>query len=67
MNVYINSKLTEIPDNVDTLGKLLDYLKIPRQGTGIGVNNHLTVACNWDHTRIQNDDNILMISATFGG
>ena len=67
MTIYINSKQTDVPDSVDTLGKLLDHLRIPRKGTGIGINNHLTKACNWDSTFIHPEDRIMMISATFGG
>lgn len=67
MLIYINSQATEVPDNVNTIGKLLDHLHVSREGTGVGINNHLTVACNWDKTEIHPEDRIMMISATFGG
>ena len=67
MQIYINSKLKEVPDDVNTVGKLLQYLRIPREGTGIGINNDLLMACSWDGTPIKDGDRITMISATFGG
>lgn len=67
MRVYINSKMQEIPDSVDTIGKLIDHLGIPRQGTGIGLNNRLVTARDWDATTLSEDDRVMIISATYGG
>lgn len=67
MNIYINSTYREIPDNIDTIGKLLPYLKISKEGTGVGVNNKIALARNWDVTSIKEDDRIVIISATYGG
>lgn len=67
MNVYINSIRREIPDEINTVGKLITYLKIPETGTGVGVNNRITVARNWATTAIQEDDRIVVISAAYGG
>lgn len=67
MKVYINSTLREIPDSVNTVGKLIDHLRMPRTGTGIGINNALVPAKNWDTTQLQQEDRILIISAAYGG
>lgn len=67
MHLYINSEYREIPDNINTIGKLLPFLNIPVQGTGVAVNNHLVVARNWESARINEDDRIMIISATYGG
>lgn len=67
MIIYINSKPKEIPDDVNTVEKLLEYLRIPRNGTGIGINNNLITACSWNKTVIKPEDRIMMISATYGG
>lgn len=67
MNVIINSKTTEIPDDVRTVGQLLDHLRLPRQGTGVGINNTLVLTKNWDNTYLSPDDRIMIISAAFGG
>lgn len=67
MLVFINSQSQNIPDGVDTVGKLLDHLRISRQGTGVGVNNRLIQARDWDNTAIHEEDRIMIISATYGG
>ena len=67
MHIYINSEYRDIPDNITTVSKLLDYLKIKTQGTGVGINNHLVVARNWNSAQIKEDDRIMIISATYGG
>lgn len=67
MNIYVNSEYREIPENVKTVGNLLDYLDIKRTGTGVGVNNRLIVARNWDSVSLQPDDRVTIISAAYGG
>ena len=67
MVVYINSKLKEIPDEINTVGKLMAYLQIPSAGTGVGVNNHVVSTRNWDSTPVKEEDRIMIISATYGG
>lgn len=67
MNLYINSTLKVIPNDVDSIGKLIDFLHIARQGTGVGLNNHLIPSRDWDNTRLKEEDRLLIISATYGG
>lgn len=67
MIVYLNSEIKEIPEEVDTVGKLLDFFRIARTGTGVGINNRLVMAKDWDATRICPNDRLTVISATFGG
>lgn len=67
MKLYINSDYKEIPDNIHTIGKLIDFLKISRQGTGVGLNNRLIPTLKWDSTSIKNDDRIMIIAAAYGG
>ena len=67
MIVFINSKSTEVPDTEDTVGKLMDFLRFSRQGTGVVLNNHLIRAKDWDATHLKNDDRLTVISATYGG
>ena len=67
MKIYVNSKYTEIPQEIDTVGRLLDHLRISRQGTGVGVNSHLIPNRNWDSTSLNEDDRVVIISATYGG
>lgn len=67
LTIFINSKSEQIPDNVDTVGKVLDHLRIKRQGTGIGLNNHLVAAKDWDNTQVKEGDRVMIISAAYGG
>lgn len=67
MILYINSKPQEVPDTASTIGKVIDYLRISRQGTGIGLNNRLVPSVEWDKTPVRNEDRLMIISAAFGG
>lgn len=67
MLIFINSSSQTVPDDVNTVGKVLDYIKISRQGTGVGLNNRLVPARDWDHTTLKPEDKLLVISATYGG
>lgn len=67
MHVYINSEYRELPNTVNTVSKLIKYLQLPTQGTGVAINNHLILARNWDGTSFKDDDRIVIISATYGG
>lgn len=67
MTVYINSKPTELPAEVKTISQLLKFLRIPEEGTGVGINNRLVKASDRDLTYLKDEDRLLIISATFGG
>ncbi|MCH5214785.1 MAG: sulfur carrier protein ThiS [Muribaculaceae bacterium] len=67
MRIIINSQETLIPDNINTVSKLLEFQNIPEEGTGVGLNNRLIEARNRPTTLLQNGDNVIIISATFGG
>lgn len=67
MKVYINSSLKEIPETVDSVKKLLEFLHYPINGTGVGINNHLIKAAEWDTVTVKEDDHVVIITASFGG
>lgn len=67
MRVYINSSSREIPKEIDTVSKLLDYMKVSKTGTGVGVNNRLVPSRDWDFQRLEEDDRITVITAAYGG
>ena len=56
-----------VPAEITTIGRLIDYLKISRQGTGVGLNSHLVPNQKWDMTPIRENDSLVIISATYGG
>lgn len=65
--LIINSQSKSVPDEVDTVQRLVEFLNIPTGGTGIAVNNRIIVTKNWNVAEINNGDNITIISAAFGG
>lgn len=67
MTVYINSELKVIPEDISTVGKLVDHLRISRHGTGVGLNNRLIPSSAWDNTYLKENDRIMIVSATYGG
>lgn len=67
MNLYINSKLNNVPDEIDNVARLLQYLHIPENGTGVSLNGKLVKAKDRSITYLKDEDSLLIISATFGG
>ena len=67
MTIFINSQRKDLPEEINTVSKLLAYLKIPSAGTGVGVNNKIVPARNWEATTLQENDRVMIISATYGG
>lgn len=67
MKLYINANLQEFPDSVSTVAQLLEYLHIPAEGTGVGINNRVILASDRKSTPLQEGDRVTIISATYGG
>jgi thiamine biosynthesis protein thiS len=67
MKVIINGTITDVPANVSTLGELLDQQGIPRNGTGVAINNSICKIALWDATTLHDGDNIHVFAAAFGG
>lgn len=67
MVVYINSKAEKVPDEVKTVGQLLDLKNIARKGTGLAVNGKLLKVGDWDSAPLNPEDHLMVITATFGG
>lgn len=67
MNLYINSKLNNVPDEINNVARLLQYLHIPENGTGVSLNGKLVKAKDRSITYLKDEDSLLIISATFGG
>lgn len=67
MEIYVNNNRIALPVGVNTIGKLIEHLNISKTGTGVGLNNRLVPARNWDSTLLSEDDRLTVISATYGG
>jgi len=67
MQVYINSKLQEIPAKA-TLHEVAVMIGIAAQnGIAIAVNNHVIPRTGWPAHQLLPDDRIMLIRATQGG
>lgn len=67
MIVNLNSKPTKIPDDINSLEELLQFLNIRKGGTAVAVNNKLIVNSKWASTALHEGDSVTIISAAFGG
>jgi sulfur carrier protein len=67
MNIYINSKLHELP-NPQPISKALELLNIAHaKGIAIAVNNLVIPRTQWEQHLLQDNDDITLIKATQGG
>ena len=67
MTVKINNKLTDLPGDIDSVAQLVKYLKLNEQGTAVAISHQLVTKDKWESTTISPNDNIVIISAAFGG
>ena len=67
MNITINGQPHEIADNSNLID-VLDKIRIEnRFGMAIAVNNVVVPKTKWEKHIVQNQDDILIINAIFGG
>ena len=67
MNITINGEQQKIDDNCNLID-LLDKLQITnRYGMAVAVNDVVVSKTKWEKYTVQNNDNILIINAIFGG
>lgn len=67
MTVIINGTRTMLPQHITILGQLTKWKSIPNQGTAIALNGKLVKAETWNVTPLKDMDNLLIISAAYGG
>lgn len=67
MNIFVNNIPEEIDDSKSSLKDLLIKLDLPDTGIGIGVNNKLIKAKDWDNFTLNQGDRVTIIRATYGG
>ena len=67
MNILINSKPHKVEENCNLID-VLDKIHIINQfGIAIAVNNVVIPKSEWEKYTVQDNDNILIINAIFGG
>lgn len=67
MKIIFNSIPEDIPETIQTLGDLAEFKSISTKGTAIAVNGTLVPSVKWNGERISNNDDILVITAAYGG
>lgn len=65
MNIKINNKETEV--KATSLQELATEIALPEKGVAVAVNNRMVTRTDWNHTAINDGDNIVVIKAVCGG
>ncbi len=67
MKITFNNSPLELPLHDATLGWLIGWKGIAAGGMAVAVNNKLVVRSKWDTFALHEGDNVVVISAAFGG
>lgn len=68
MELKINNQTKQFPTDSLSVQALLDLeIPIKQNGIAVAINNTVIPKSNWNSHRIQETDDILIISATQGG
>ncbi len=65
MQVIINNKSAEV--KATTVQELHAELGLPQKGVAIAIANKMVPRTEWESTSLQENDNIVVIKAAFGG
>lgn len=66
MNVFINHTAHEIEED-STISLLIQKLQLPIKGIAISVNETVIPKAQWESHQLNNQDQILIITASQGG
>lgn len=67
MLVHINQQTVEAKEGVSLRALLLENTFYELRGIAVAINDMVIPKTDWDNTIIQNNDRILIITATAGG
>ncbi|MGM9816458.1 MAG: sulfur carrier protein ThiS [Lepagella sp.] len=67
MVIKLNNEVVTTPTDDMTVLDLLKWRNVHETGTAVAINSQIIAQSKWDITKLQNDDNVLVISAAFGG
>lgn len=67
MNITINNTPENIPNEINTISELVIFKKYPTNGTAIAIGAKLVKQELWSVTKLKEGDNLIVISAAFGG
>ncbi len=66
MTIILNSHIVDVPDGI-SLANLAQIKQIPEKGTAIAVNGEHVPQTKWTEKILHPSDNVLVISASYGG
>lgn len=66
-SIMLNGVLTVLPAEVVTLDQLLEWRRIPRQGTAVAINGKVIPARMHPVTELDDSSNVMVLSAAYGG
>ena len=66
MEVKVNNEAYQFEETVN-VQQVLERLNISEKGIAIALNESIIQKANWTETRLQHQDNLLIIKATQGG
>lgn len=66
MEIIVNGQKRQLVDGL-TVRQLMDEMQTPVQGTAVAVNGKVAKRTDWDGFILKEGDEILVISAAYGG
>lgn len=67
MTIELNNVSEKLPNDYMTISDLVEWKKIPKNGTAIAINDKLVKQENWPVTKLNDFDRVTVISAAYGG
>lgn len=67
MEIIVNNELKKLPEETRTVADLANLLNVKPQGTALAVNGALVMKSNWETHKLQPHDNVMIITAAYGG
>ncbi len=67
MNLKINGDIKTVPDSIETVNQLLDFLEIKPQRVAVEANGDIVVPTLFSETSIKENDSIEIVSFVGGG
>lgn len=66
MKIKVNNKEIEAASCIN-ISQLIIQLELPNQSIAVAVNNQMITRDKWDHSSLQENDNVVIIKAACGG
>lgn len=67
MMITVNGENIMLKDESMTVAQLLEVRKVSGGGTAIALNGRICKADKWDVTRLNDGDDVMIITAAYGG